>query len=82
MSKLLKYKILQLKNEKGISMMDIATKCQVNLKTAYNWANIEKNSEQKMPADELKILAELFGVTMEDMFTEDKHYKIRKNASN
>jgi transcriptional regulator with XRE-family HTH domain len=69
MSKKLKYKIIALMKEKNFSAMDVATKCQVHVQSVYNWGNIEINDDSSIPADKLRVMANIFKVSMEDMYT-------------
>ena len=71
MSNNLKYSLLQLMRDKNMNAMHVATKCQVHVQTVYNWAKITKDSELSMPADKMKILAEIFGVSMNEMYNEE-----------
>lgn len=64
-----KYRLYELKNANSMSVMDLATKCQVHIRTVYNWMYIRLGSKESIPADNLRKLAEIFGTTMEDMYT-------------
>jgi len=52
-----------------ITYMDIATKCQVHLMTVYKWVKIDENDTTSIPSDSLKKIAEIFNVTMEELYT-------------
>jgi len=71
MSNNLKYSLLQLMRDKNMNAMLLATKCQVHVQTVYNWAKITKDSELSMPADKMKKLADIFEISMEDMYTKE-----------
>lgn len=53
-----------------ISAMELATKCQVHVQSIYHWAKIPIDSTLSMPADQMKKMANIFGVTMNEMYTE------------
>jgi hypothetical protein len=69
MSKLLKYKILEFKKLHKLTFKVIATKCQVTERNVMNWATMPVSSAGSIPSDKLKILADLFDVSMEEMYS-------------
>ena len=70
MSNLVKYKILPLMKQNKISAMELATKCQVHIQSVYHWSKIPLESNLSMPADQLKKMADIFNISMEEMYTE------------
>lgn len=69
MSKLMKYKILELKKDKGVTFIKLATICQVTERQMINWCKIEEDSFTSIPSDKLRLLSNFFGCTMEQLFT-------------
>jgi len=70
MSKLLKYKILEYKKLHGLTFKAIATKCQVTERQVITWSNMPIDNSGSIPGDKIKILANLFDVSMEEMHTD------------
>lgn len=68
MSKTHKYKILELKKKYGLTFEEMATFCQVSNPRMQLWAKIKSWEDYSVPADKLRLLAELFGVKMEYMY--------------
>lgn len=66
----LKYRLSELMKAQNISAMLLATKCQIHVQSIYNYAEVTINDRRSIPADKLKIMAEIFGVTMEEMYSE------------
>ena len=71
MSSMLKYRILILMQDKKINAMELASKCQVHVQSVYNWSKIDQNEDYSIPADKLRIMANVFGVQMEEMYTQE-----------
>lgn len=71
MISMLKYRILDLMDQQKINAMDLATKCQVHVQSIYNWIKIDQNDDYSIPADKLRIMANVFGVQMEEMYTQE-----------
>lgn len=71
MSNKLKYRILVLMQDKKINAMDLASKCQVHVQSVYNWSKIDQNDDYSIPADKLRIMASVFGVQMEEMYSQE-----------
>lgn len=72
MDNLRKYRILELMKDNGLSAMELATKCQVHIQSVYYWGNISIDSHFSMPADQLKKMAKIFEISMDEMYTESK----------
>ena len=68
---MLKYRILILMQDKKINAMELASKCQVHVQSVYNWSKIDQNEDYSIPADKLRIMANVFGVQMEEMYTQE-----------
>lgn len=71
MSNKLKYRILVLMQDKKINAMELASKCQVHVQSVYNWSKIDQNDDYSIPADKLRIMANVFGVQMEEMYSQE-----------
>lgn len=67
-----KYRILELMKKHKVSAMKLATKCQVHVGSVYHWGNITIDSHFSMPADQLKKMAKIFEISMDEMYTESK----------
>jgi hypothetical protein len=72
MSSKLKYRILVLMQDNKINPMELATKCQVHVQSVYNWSKIDQNNVYSIPADKLRIMANVFSVSMEEMYTDQE----------
>ena len=68
MSNLLKYNLKERIKNNGLTAMDIATKCHVHPQTVYLWTRYIKKNETSIPSDKLRILADLFECSMEDLY--------------
>jgi DNA-binding XRE family transcriptional regulator len=64
-----KYRLLELMKTNSINAMEMATKCQVHIQTVYHWSKIPYDSHLSMPADAMKKVADIFNVSMEDIYT-------------
>lgn len=73
MSNLLKYRIVELLQARGISAMELASLCKVHVQSIYKWSNIKQYEEHSIPADKLRIISNKFGVSMEEMYTIDEN---------
>ncbi len=71
MSSILKYRILVLMRDKKINAMELASKCQVHVQSVYNWSKIDQKDDYSIPADKLRIMANVFGVQMEEMYSQE-----------
>jgi transcriptional regulator with XRE-family HTH domain len=71
MSNALKYRLLELKTANKFTFKELATKCQVTERSIMNWCEITIDSYQSIPSDKLRILSEIFQITMEDMYHQD-----------
>lgn len=69
MSNILKYRLLELKNNNGDTIRILATKCQVTEMCMRNWVFMPLNHEGSIPSDKLKILANHYGLKMEELYT-------------
>lgn len=72
MSYILKYRIKQLRKEKCIRVVTLATKCQVTEKTIRDWEMISKNDGKSIPSDMLMIISKCLDMSMEEMYTENE----------
>lgn len=72
MSNILKYRLLELKKNNGDTIRNLATKCQVTEMGMRNWLFMKKSSTASIPSDKLKILADHYGISMEDMYTKEE----------
>ena len=70
MSKQLKYRIVELKEKQKLTFRSIATFCQVTERQVLNWSNIEIEDNISISADKLRMLAKLFHLSMEEMYTQ------------
>jgi len=70
MSKQLKYRIVELKEKQKLTYRSIATFCQVTERQVLNWSNIEIEDNISISADKLRMLAKLFHISMEEMYTQ------------
>lgn len=68
MRKALKYRIKGLLADKSIGVDEISQVCRVSRQTMYRWMNILMDSDQSIPADDLRVIASYLEVTMEDLF--------------
>lgn len=75
MSYILKYRLKELRKEKGIKMVTLLTLCQVTEMTIRRWEVIAINEDYSIPSDQLKKIADFFGLSMEDMYTENLAYE-------
>lgn len=69
MSKLNKYRILELKKSNFIQYGALAKVTGKNAARIQYWANIPLDSKSSIPSDDLKKIAEYFGLSMDDMYT-------------
>lgn len=68
MRKQLKYNLKAIMADKSISQDEICQVCRVSRQTVYRWMNILMDSDQSIPADDLRVIASYLDVTMEDLF--------------
>jgi transcriptional regulator with XRE-family HTH domain len=68
MSKVLKYNLKDRIKNKGLTAMDIATKCQIHPQSVYLWAKLTQNDPSSIPSDKLKILSKIFECSMDDLY--------------
>jgi len=72
MSNILKYRLLELKKNNKDTIRNLATKCQVTEMGMRKWIFMPINHQGSIPSDKLKILADHFGLTMEELYTESE----------
>ena len=70
MSKILKYRILDLKKKNGDTIKSLATKCQVTEMGMRLWIYMSYSNTGSIPSDKLKIIADHYGISMEEMYTQ------------
>lgn len=68
MSKIMKYKILPFLMAKNITVPEVAKKCRVSRQTVYRWLSIKISDEASIKSDDLKNLADMLDVSMEDLY--------------
>lgn len=73
MSKGLKYRLKSLMLANNTSFDDLAYYCRENRQkvdriTIYNWSRIGIEDKKSIPADTLRLLAQYYGMSMEDMY--------------
>ena len=70
MSKNLKYRIKEFKNKHSLTYEEIGDACRRDRNTVRLWCSIEQGSITSVPSDSIRIMAQLFGCTMEELHTE------------
>ena len=70
MSNILKYRILELKNKNGDTIKSLATKCQVTEMGMRLWMYMPISHLGSIPSDKLKIIADHYGISMNEMYTQ------------
>lgn len=73
MSNILKYRLLELKKNNGDTIRNLATKCQVTEMGMRKWLFMPQKHPGSIPSDKLKILADHYGLCMEEMYTHEKY---------
>ena len=69
MSNILKYRLLELKNNNGDTIKTLATKCQVTEMGMRKWLFMPQSHGGSIPSDKLKILADHYGLRMEELYS-------------
>jgi transcriptional regulator with XRE-family HTH domain len=69
MSNILKYRIKDLRKEKKVTVISLATKCQVSEKTIRDWELISQNEEKSIPSDKLVIISISLNTPFIDLYT-------------
>lgn len=64
----MKYKILPFLMAKNITVPEVAKKCRVSRQTVYRWLSIKISDEASIKSDDLKNLADMLDVSMEDLY--------------
>jgi hypothetical protein len=70
MSNILKYRILELKKKNGDTIKSLATKCQVTEMGMRLWMYMPISNTGSIPSDKLKIIADHYGISMNEMYTQ------------
>lgn len=68
MSNQIKYRILPFLIAKNITVPEVAKKCRVSRQTVYRWLSIKISDEASIKSDDLKNLADMLDVSMEDLY--------------
>ena len=69
MSKQFKYRIKELKKLTGIQHQFIVGKTGIDRQSLYLYMNIEIDSKSSIPSDKLRLIADVYGLSMEEMYT-------------